>query len=173
MIVVRILTPQLRKELKKPLGPLFQGSLDEIMTMLKILIGKEKPAKIVTIGDQVSQDLTDHAILPDILIVDNKIMRKEISPILATADRVINVTNPAGTITDEAWSAMEKAATDVNRTKIVVNGEEDLLTLVAILTVPDNSLICYGQPNEGVVAVKVTARLKQKACEIINAMISD
>jgi len=173
VINIRHLTPQLRKKLKKPLGTLFQGALDETMKILETLIEKEKPAKVVTVGDRVSQDLADHHILPDVLIVDNKIMRKKISPISATADRVVNVKNPAGTITEEAWLAIEKAMEDSRRTKIVVDGEEDLLTLVAILTAPENSLVLYGQPRKGVVVVKTTVEIKQKVQKIVEAMKGD
>jgi uncharacterized protein (UPF0218 family) len=173
VITIHYLTPQLRKELKKPLGYLIHGSLDETMMMMKSLIKKEKPIKIITVGDRVSQDLTDHTLQPDVLIIDNKIMRKEIPPISASADKIMNVPNPAGTITDEAWSAIEKAARSTHRIKIIVDGEEDLLTLVAILTMPDNSLICYGQPHEGIVAVKTTPNLKKKIRKIVDAMKRD
>lgn len=173
MIVIRYLTPRLRRNLKKPIGILFRGSLEETITMLKTLVEKEKPAKIVTVGDQVSQDLTDYSLLPDILIVDNKIMRKEIPPISATADQIVNVKNPPGTITDEAWSALESATRDPWRTKIVVDGEEDLLTLVAILVVPEKSLVLYGQPHQGIVVVEATAEMKQKIREMVEAMKSD
>ncbi|MDH5448833.1 MAG: GTP-dependent dephospho-CoA kinase family protein [Candidatus Bathyarchaeota archaeon] len=173
MIDIRRLTSQLRKKLKKPLGILFHGSLEETISILKTLIEKEKPAKIVTVGDRVSQDLTNHSLLPDVLIVDNKIMRKEIPPISATADHVLNVKNPPGTLTDEAWLAVEKAIAGSRRTKIVVEGEEDLLTLVAILAVPENSLVLYGQPSKGVVTVKATAEMKKKVREIVEAMKND
>lgn len=143
------------------------------MKILETLIEKEKPAKIVTVGDQVSQDLTTHSLLPDVLIIDNKIMRKEIPPISATADKVIKVKNPPGTITDEAWLAVEKAMRDSQRTKIIVDGEEDLLTLVAILTAPENSLVLYGQPHKGVVAIKATAEAKHRVQEIVEAMKSN
>lgn len=170
MIDIRYLTSRLRRKLKKPLGVLFRGSSEETITMLKTLIEREKPTKIVTVGDRVSQNLTDYSLLPDVLIVDNKVMRKEIPPISATADQVIRVKNPAGTITDEAWSAVEKAMRNSRRTKIVVDGEEDLLTLVAVFAAPENSMVFYGQPHKGVVAIKVTAEMKQRVQEIVEAM---
>lgn len=170
MIHIRYLTPQLRKQLKTPLGLLVQGALEETITAIRTLVEKEKPPKLVTVGDQVSQDLTNNSLLPDVLIVDNKIMRKEIPPISATANKVVNVKNPAGTITDEAWRAIEKATKNTQRTKIIVDGEEDLLTLIAILTAPENSLILYGQPHEGLVAVKATKETKRKIQKIVDAM---
>lgn len=140
------------------------------MAMVKAMIEKEKPTKTVAVGDRVSQDLTISQLPPDILIVDNKIMRKKISPISATAEEAVRVSNPQGTITDEAWQAIETAMKSSERTKITVDGEEDLLTLAAILLAPLNAIVFYGQPREGIVAVKATAKTKQKIKAIIEEM---
>jgi uncharacterized protein (UPF0218 family) len=51
-----------------------------------------------------------------------------------------------------------------------VDGEEDLLTLIAVLNAPEKSLVVYGQPYEGIVVVKVTAKKKAEAMEILKAM---
>ena len=109
MISIHRLTLELRKRLKKPLGILLRGSLEEITAILRTLIEKEKPEKFITVGDRVSEDFTNSSLTPSILIVDNKVMRKKIPPISATADQIINVKNPPGTITNEAWFAIEKA----------------------------------------------------------------
>lgn len=170
MICIRHLTPQLRKELKKPLGILFRGSVEEIIQIAKAMIEKERPPKTVTIGDRVSQDFFDHSITPNLMIIDNRIMRKSIPPISATAETIIHAHNPPGTITDEAWAAIETASKSPTRTKIIVDGEEDLLALVAILAVPENSLIFYGQPRKGVVAVKATSTMKKRVENIVNQM---
>ncbi|UCB61161.1 MAG: DUF359 domain-containing protein [Candidatus Bathyarchaeota archaeon] len=170
MIYIHHLTPQLRKQLKKPLGTLLRGSTKDIMVMVGTLIEREKPAKVITVGDRVTKDLYRHHLLPDVCIVDNRIMRKEIPPIPAFADEVMEIKNPPGTITDEAWSAIERAMENAQQTKIVVDGEEDLLTLAAILTAPETSLVLYGQPHEGVVAVKVTIEMKRKVRKIVDAM---
>lgn len=156
--------------MKKPLGILVQGSPEETMTMVKAMVEKEKPTKLVTVGDRVSEDLTNQQVIPDVLIVDNRVMRKEITPINASADKVVTVRNPSGTITNEAWLAVENAMEGPQRTKIVVEGEEDLLTLAAILTAPEGSLILYGQPHEGIVIVKATAEAKQRVRAMVDAM---
>lgn len=156
--------------MKKPLGILFQGSPEETVSAVKMFIKKENPPKIITVGDQVSKDLTDSSVAPDVLIVDNRIMRKDIPPINASADKNVRVKNPPGTITDEAWSAIEQATADSQRTKIVVDGEEDLLALVAIITAPEDSLVLYGQPRRGIVAVKTTAETRRKIRKILRAM---
>lgn len=140
------------------------------MTMIRAMVEKEKPTKIITVGDRVTHDLTSNQLFPDVLIIDNRVMRKEITPISATAENNMNVQNPPGTITDEAWQAIETAMRESKRTKITVDGEEDLLTLVAVLAAPENSLVFYGQPHEGIVAVKVTVETKQKIQNMIEEM---
>lgn len=170
MIRIRYLTPQLRRELKKPLGIVLRGTTQDIVEQIRTLVAKGKPPRIVTVGDRVSHDLASNSLQPDILIVDNKINRKTISPISATADQILTVKNPAGTITDQAWKAIIKATKSSRRTKIVVDGEEDLLALPAIIGAPERSLVLYGQPDEGVVVIEVTETMKQKVRKIVNAM---
>jgi uncharacterized protein (UPF0218 family) len=51
-----------------------------------------------------------------------------------------------------------------------VEGEEDLLTIVAVLYAPDGSFVVYGQPNEGIVVVKATPEKKDEANKLLNEM---
>lgn len=170
MIQIRRLTPQLRKKLKKPLGEVIRGSHQEIISKIKIRINNENPLKIITVGDKVSQDLISNSIQPDLIIIDNKIMRRSISPISATADRIVQVKNPPGTISDQAWTAVINATKSMQCTKIVVDGEEDLLALPAIIGAPEKSYVLYGQPHEGVVLIMVTKEMKKKVRKIMNEM---
>ena len=156
--------------MKKPLGILLQGTLEEIIDKLREIIQINKPMRIVTVGDRVSQDISDHNILPDVLIVDNRIMRNEVPPVSVNVDQVISVKNPRGTITEEAWRTIERATRDSIRKKIIVDGEEDLLALVAVLTIPEDSLVIYGQPTKGMVVVKATLDMKREVSKIIQAM---
>ncbi len=109
-------------------------------------------------------------IQPHIIIVDGKVMREETQPINVPINRKINVENPAGIITPHAWDAIEQAVKQKQPTLIMVEGEEDLMTLVAVLNAPEGWLVVYGQPSEGVVAVKVDATAKHKVSRIIEAM---
>ncbi|MDI6805914.1 MAG: DUF359 domain-containing protein, partial [Candidatus Bathyarchaeia archaeon] len=52
----------------------------------------------------------------------------------------------------------------------IVDGEEDLLTLIAVLYAPQNSFVVYGQPYEGIVVVKVTPEKKAEVSEILKTM---
>jgi uncharacterized protein (UPF0218 family) len=53
-----------------------------------------------------------------------------------------------------------------------VEGEEDLLTLIAVLYAPKNALVLYGQPHEGLVAVRITSEKKAQAERILKEMKS-
>ena len=57
------------------------------------------------------------------------------------------------------------------RIKIVVNGEEDLATLPAILYAPLGSAVVYGQPNEGSVLVEVTLEKKEQIKDLMKRMV--
>lgn len=167
---IRRLTPELREKLKAPLGLLIQGSFDETMKTLKELIEKEKPSKIISVGDTVSNNMMRHGFSPQVLIVDNKVMRKVIQPVAFDVDQTLHVKNPPGTLTEEAWTVIKEALRGKRRTKVLVDGEEDLLTLVAVLCAPENSLVVYGQPREGIVVVKVTEKARETTRRIVDAM---
>lgn len=170
MSKIHFLTPTLREELKAPLGLLIQGSFDETMKKLKELIEKERPSIVVSVGDAVSNNMMRHGITSQVLIVDNKVMRDPIQPIAVDADQTLHLKNPPGTLAEEAWTVIRKALRGKERTKVLVDGEEDLLTLVAVLCAPDNSLVVYGQPHEGIVVVKVTEKTREKMRRIVDAM---
>jgi len=140
------------------------------MKQLKQLIQKEKPAQIIAIGDVVAENMTKNYIPIQVIIVDSKVLRKTIHPIETEAQKALHVTNPPGTLTPKAWTLVQQALRQDQTTKILVDGEEDLFTLVAVSQAPENSLVVYGQPHAGLVAVKVTAETKRKVQLIIDAM---
>ena len=54
--------------------------------------------------------------------------------------------------------------------QIVVTGEEDLLVLPVCVHAPQNAIVLYGQPNEGLVIVKVTQEIRNKTQQLLNLM---
>ena len=147
-----------------------EGPFEKTMERLKDRIKKEKPVKIVSVGDIVSRNMVEHGISVDVLLVDNKVMRKPIQPIKVDTDQTLCAANPPGTITDEAWTAIRRALEQKGRTKVVIDGEEDLLTVAAVLSAPEDSLVVYGQPLEGIVVVKVTEETREKMQHIVDSM---
>lgn len=170
MTITYTTTPKIRGKLKKPWGKPVRGSFNETASILKDILKEEKPPFIVSVGDVVSKNLIENKILPNLLIVDNKVMRTTIKPAPLHADKEMRVKNPPGTLTPEALNTVQEAFRTNCRVKIVVDGEEDLLTLAAVLYAPENSMVIYGQPHEGIVVVKVTDEKKAEVAEILKAM---
>jgi len=140
------------------------------MTQLREFIQRQKPKKIIAVGDVVSQNMLSQGIQPHIIIVDGKVMREETQLVKVPTSQKVYVENPAAMITPQTWNAVEQAIEQKRPTTLIVEGEEDLLTMVAVLEAPEGWLVVYGQPNEGIVAVKVDATAKRKVSLIIEAM---
>jgi uncharacterized protein (UPF0218 family) len=164
------LTPQLRTALKQPLGILIRGSFIETMKRLKDMVAEDDPPNIIAVGDTVSKNLVRNGFALKLLIIDNKSKRRSTKPPKLPADRTFHVTNPQGTITREAEAAVEDALRNHESSKIVVDGEEDLLTLVVVAHAPENSYVIYGQPDEGIVVIKVTGDKKTEIARILESM---
>jgi len=140
------------------------------MKELTELILREKPKCIISVGDVVSQNVLKHGIHAQIIIVDHRVMRENSAQIKTVIHKKINVKNTAGTLTPETWRVIGQALKQKQPTQVFVEGEEDLLTLVAVLEAPENSLVVYGQPHEGVVAVRTDKKTKDKVQQIVDAM---
>lgn len=167
------LTEELRTELKRPLGLLLVEKDKTITKDLRKILEKQKRGKTIIIGDYTAKRILKDGLIADIYIIDNRIMRRSISPINLKLEQTIHVTNPAGMITEEAWRAVEEALQSEKRTKLVIQGEEDLLALPAILSSPIGSLVLYGQPERGLVVVEVTEKKKIEIGQIIDRMEED
>ncbi len=172
MTVAYSLTSELRKRLKEPLGALIRGSFAETMNTFKSMVEKDKPPRIISVGDTVSRNLETSGISPQLSIIDNIVMRRQAQTFQLTAETTIFVRNPQASITSEAITAIQDASRNNHRIKIVVDGEEDLLTLIAVLYAPDGSYVVYGQPFDGLVVVKVTPKKKTEVSEILKDMVS-
>jgi len=168
--IIRTLTIELREELKRPQGLLIAGSFKETMKTLKELVEKEKPPAIISVGDIISMLMLKFGLAVDILIVDNKTMRKKISPIVVDSNHTLYAKNPSGTITNEAWNIIRTALKLKGLKKIIIEGEEDLLTIVAVLSAPNDAFVVYGQPNVGVVVIKVNGKKKKDMQKILDLM---
>jgi uncharacterized protein (UPF0218 family) len=171
MTIAYTLTPELRIKLKEPFGNLIQGAPVETMGRMKELFEKEKPPKIISVGDVISRNLHKYKINPQLTIIDNISLREQAMPQEAAVEKTVYVNNPQGTITQEAILAVKEALErNEQHTHIVVKGEEDLLTLIAVLYAPENAFVVYGQPYSGIVVVRVTSEKKAQAQEFLNAM---
>ncbi len=144
---------ELRSLLKRPLGQLFSNVATAIERLKQL-----RPTRLIAVGDIVTADLIEAGMKLDVAVVDFLVMRSPVDKkIRQTIDlfdaKIVRVKNPAGTITQELRTAINEAKPPI---KIIVEGEEDLATLPALLSAPLGSVVVYGQPNEGIVIVEVT-----------------
>ena len=163
-------TEGLLSKFKEPFGLLIRGSPSENMYKLKQMIDKDKPEKIISVGDKVSINLHKYNIIPQVSITDNRSMRRKLHTENFTNKTVLRIKNPQGTITEEAINSVREAVKGTEPIQIVVDGEEDLLALIAAMYAPEGSLIIYGQPKMGIVLVRVDQQKKDEAKEIFSEM---
>ncbi len=165
------LTPELRKELKKPLGRLIRGDIPEPYFQIKEEL--EGARYLVTVGDVVTENVLKVGVQPHLAIYDHRTKRQEYSPDIESDAVIMTVKNPPGTITKALLNAIKKGfglAERGRRVYIKVNGEEDLAAIPAVLYAPPGSIVLYGQPDEGVVLIKVTPKCKLKCGRIMSKM---
>lgn len=165
--------PDILKELKKPLGKLIFDSDITEKKIRKEIVGNNH--KIITVGDRSTERLISFEIFPNLVIIDGVERRQERRSSLA--DKLIalkakditriSCINPAGSITQEAITKIKFALSGEKNFILYVVGEEDLLTLPVCYFAPSNSLVCYGQPQEGLVIIKVNDSMRRKAKELI------
>lgn len=182
------ISPALRQRLKKPLGTLFEGDPQKTYKLARTLgmfLREYDRSLVIAVGDEVTSLLNRMAKTADISVVDFRIKRIKVfhklsdlsfSPALLRArygNKVMEINNPPGRMTHAMVSACQIAIKlllkDARRRIIKVEGEEDLAGLPAILMAPLGSLILYGQPDEGVVAVEVTEKKKAEILRMIGA----
>ena len=163
------MTPKLRKILSRPLGVLVAGNEDECNRVLEQVIAKENPTKVILVGDTVSRNATQSGIRADLMIIDNLEKRSRARAYAFESKSKIKTKNAPGMIEAQAREAVKRGmlgGVDL----IEVDGEEDLLAIVAVQISPISSLVVYGQPNEGIVLVRVSDAKKAEAQAILGQM---
>ncbi len=161
--------------MKKPLGKLYVGKGSD--TIEKFVGELSSPTRLISVGDVTTFHLLEAGIFPDICIVDNRTKRQPVATHMSTRNmdkiyKEVSVDNPAGIITDALIKTLCEAFASEKPLRIFVRGEEDLATLPVILLAPLGAVVLYGQPDEGVVLVKVTEEKKKEIRALFEKLIS-
>ena len=162
------LPDDLRDQLKNPLGNLIS---DNDPNKENIIKKKSTESIIITVGDRTTENLLQLGIKPQIQIVDG--LEKRSKRVVPTDDKTntkLFCKNPPGEITDESMRVIQEAFSSEPPVRILVDGEEDLLVIPVCIYAPENSIVMYGQPNEGLVIVIVTPEIRAKVQKILDAM---
>jgi Uncharacterized protein conserved in archaea len=159
------LPAELRPCLKKPYGKLYPGDHPSVVDQIKNRLDE---SLVIAVGDVTTYNLFKAGVRPRLCLIDRITKRTAVTQTIATVtsrtDYVnISVKNPAGTLSGEMVLAI-KAALSSSDSHICLNvdGEEDLATLPAIAFAELGTLVLYGQPDEGLVCVKVTEEKKDE-----------
>lgn len=160
------LPESLRQELTKEYGILLAGSPKENAVRAIDLFRRKHPPKVIVVGDFTLKSLIDHGFIPDLAVYDKKTKRSGFQKL--DLHPTCTVENPPGTITDESFSAIKVALESKKQTAICVEGEEDLLSIPAILLSPIGSIVVYGMPDRGMVLVEADEETKNKVRSILD-----
>ena len=183
------LPENLRNELKIPLGQLIKNSNPDKDKQIRESFSEHN---VITVGDATSQLLLNMGLIPFLQIIDGQEKRQKRS--VPTPDEVkqmwldhgdpveprgnelfreIYTKNNAGEIADENFDLIKNIFDETpfwKPVRLLVDGEEDLLVLPVCLFAPENSVVMYGQPNEGLVIAEITDEVREKVQKIVNQM---
>ena len=162
------LSDDLRDQLKNPLGNLIKNNdLNKENITKKFTAG----SIIITVGDRTTENILQLGLKPQIQIIDCLEKRNQrTAPIDDTVNTKLSCRNPPGEITEESIQVIKKAFFSEPPVRIVVDGEEDLLVIPVCISAPENSVVMYGQPNEGLVIVQITPKIRAKVQKILDSM---
>ena len=158
----------LKEELRKPLGVLYVGDVSSSsqQAIRAILASKANP--VITVGDVTTSNFIKQGLRPKTAIVDNRFERMRFEESIDFHGyEVVNISNPAGCILPEAAAAVFSAVQSSSAYVLVVDGEEDLLTLPAVLACSEGGAVAYGQPRSGCVVIFVDNNVKTKVQTIL------
>jgi hypothetical protein len=158
----------LRDQLKNPLGNLIKDNDIDKENIIKEISAE---SVLITVGDRTTENMLQLGLKPQIQIIDG--LEKRNQRIVPTDDAVntnLSCRNPPGEITEESIQVIQKAFSCEPPVRITVDGEEDLLVLPVCMSAPENSVVMYGQPNEGLVIIHITPEIRAKVQKILDAM---
>ena len=162
--------------LRKPFGTLL---VDKDITKKKIQCFLKNARIVISVGDATTDRLVSFGILPDISVIDGKERRLRRGTITRTKyylsspqryykTRELRCLNPPGSISKEAVSVLQDALRISEPVTVIVEGEEDMLALPIFTLVPNNSVVMYGQPLEGIVLVMINSKIRKKAKDLMD-----
>ena len=162
------LPDDLRDQLKNPLGNLVSDNDPNKENIIKKITAE---SIVITVGDRTTENILQLGLKPQIQIIDGLEKRNQrIAPIDDTINTKLSCRNPPGEITEESIQIIKKAFSSEPPVRIVVDGEEDLLVIPVCISAPENSVVMYGQPNEGLVIVRITPEIRAKVQKILDVM---
>jgi hypothetical protein len=157
----------LREQMKTPLGILLPESQVDKSNIEKYL---SPDSYVITVGDRTTEKMIDFGLIPSLQIIDGLEKREKREPPKLDNATELTVDNPAAEITPQSIDMIKKAFTLQSPVRLFVNGEEDLLVLPVCIHAPENAVVLYGQPNQGLVIVRITPKIRNKVQTLLDLM---
>ncbi len=161
------LPDSLRDQLKIPLGFLLP---DDQVNKENIKKHLSDNSYIITVGDRTTEKMIDFGLIPSLQIIDGVEKREQREPPKLEGTVELNANNPAAQITSQSIDMIKQSFTLQSPVRLMIHGEEDLLVIPVCIFAPENSIVLYGQPNEGLVIVKVTPEIRNKTQRLLDLM---
>ena len=162
------LPSDLRGAFKDPFGPVHTDAA-------ALLDDAGRP--VIAVGDVVTYHLLEAGHRPAVAVVDGRTEREavdaEVRETVLHRETVRKVSNRPGALEEPLLSALGDAVDAESPITIVVDGEEDLATLPAVLVAPLGGTVVYGQPGEGMVSVAVTDGAKAEMRSLLREFEGD
>ena len=181
-----------RHKFSQPLGKLYAGTrketIIEIVNKIDTFLKANFEIKVYLVGDIVTQDFLANEFLKKFIklcIIDEKTQRNHI--IIETEDffqDIIEFENPPGGIQKKSFILLQEIVSSDKTTLLkIIKGEEDLMVLPLVLSIPLSerikSLVFYGQPPitdskrkipEGIVMVVIEKRIQKVVKRYVEMM---
>ena len=162
------LPESLREQLKIPLGILLPEKEAIKENILKYI---PKDSFVITVGDRTTEKMIEFDLIPSLQIIDKQEKRvTREAPDATKISTELTCNNPPAEITPQGIDTIVQGFASKTPVRITVNGEEDLLVIPVCIYAPENSVVLYGQPNEGLVIVKITPEIKNKTQRLLDSM---
>ena len=161
-----------RRFLKKPFG--------QLCAQKNVLAAAAKAKVTVSVGDATTLFFLSNSLVPSVAIVDFLEKRSPTSE--SHSQQILSVQwgkffvarNAPGTLSSGALLAVSEAisfasarSVALRKALVVIDGEEDLVFLAAVLHAPKGALLFYGQPGKGIVMLQATAESKKIAEKLL------
>ena len=158
--------------LKEPFGVLIKDDNVNKASLNREIGGA---LKIITVGDTTTEKLVHLGYIPDISVIDGKEKRiNKNKKFEYPADKILHFKNNPGELDEHLIIEILQLTQSKfeNKIKFIIEGEEDLIALPFLMYSPDNWVICYGQPYQGLVIVHVNEDSRSRAKLIFNKVFN-
>ncbi|SMD30238.1 DUF359 domain-containing protein [Picrophilus oshimae] len=126
---------------------------------------KKHGGRIITVGDVTTENLERAGLDIFIEVVDLKTKRGEKT--YNHRENSISIENRPGTISLSLIRAIESSIKSNKKTRIEINGEEDLAVIPIIFYGDINTLVVYGVPDTGMACIFINTEIKSMVTDIL------